>query len=382
MVFNFIKAKKGQSDLQKLNLDLQKFKLAADNTYDQIIITDPDGTVIYANPAIERVTGYKPEEAIGKKAGVLWGNNMPKEFYEKFWDTIKNKKIPFVGEITNTRKDGERYAAFISVSPVLDSTRNIIYFVAIERDITKEKEIDRMKTEFVSLASHQLRTPLTTIKWYVEMLLDGTAGKLTDNQKQYLNDVYESNEEMIKLVNTLLNISRIEQGRLTVKPKLVDLKSLYSNILGKLKPQIEKARLIVKNDMPNDLNKIKIDPVLISNVFSNILANSIKYTRAEGKIEIKIVKEKEYLITSVSDTGIGIPKAEQERIFERFFRASNVSSTVGGGNGLGLYLAKEIVESSSGKIWFESKEGKGSTFYFSLPLKGSTAKTGEVILSQ
>ncbi len=145
---------------------LEKFKPAVDNTSDMVVIADPQGTVIYGNKAVEIVTGYKPEEAIGKKSGSLWKSPMPQEFYKTLWDTISNQKKTFTSEIENKRKNGQVYTSKISISPVLNKVGQVQFFVAVEHDITREKEIDKAKTQFVSLASHQLRTPLSTIiRW-------------------------------------------------------------------------------------------------------------------------------------------------------------------------------------------------------------------------
>ncbi|MFC1609295.1 PAS domain S-box protein, partial [Patescibacteria group bacterium] len=154
--------------------DLKKFKMAVDNASDHIVITDIDGVILYANEATEKITGFSVDEVVGKKAGDSenWGGVMDKEFYDGMWEVLKEKKKPFVGEMENKRKNGERYDVVASISPITNNKGDILFFVAIERDITKEKEIDRAKTEFVSLASHQLRTPLSAISWYTEMLLN------------------------------------------------------------------------------------------------------------------------------------------------------------------------------------------------------------------
>lgn len=482
--------------------EIEKFKLAVDHASNHIIITDPDGHILYANKAATEITGYSLAEMIGQTPA-LWGHQMATSFYEKFWKTIKTDKKPFLGKLQNKRKSGEVYTAEINVSPVIDVYGNINYFVGIERDITreteaqeaseklaaivrdtdeaifsknlkgtvltwnegaqrmygytpkeaigknikdlivpknkykevddimdkvlsgqrvadfqtvrsrkngisfdasitfspihengkvvgvsviarditKERQIDQMKTEFVSLASHQLRTPLTTIKWYLEFILDKSAGPLSKDQEGYIKDVYESNENMIALVNALLNVSRLESGRLKIEPVSTNLYTLIENVIKELSPQIKQGGLVVTNKASQDIEKIKVDPQLVTNVYMNLITNSIKYTPEKGKITVDIKKEGQYLISSVTDSGIGIPTEEQEHIFERFFRGSNVSNTTLGSTGLGLYLAKKIVETSGGKIWFESKVGKGSTFYFSLPISGSPARQGEVSLS-
>src|SRR3989339_109149 len=150
--------------------DLEKFKLAVDSASDHIVITDAEGIVLYGNEAMEKITGYTLKESLGKKAGSLWRKPMEQKYYDNLWAKIKKERKAFVGEITNIRKSGEEYEATIYISPVLDKRGQVVYFVGIERDITKEKQIDRVKTEFVSLASHQLRTPLSVVSWYLEMI--------------------------------------------------------------------------------------------------------------------------------------------------------------------------------------------------------------------
>lgn len=367
--------------------NLEKFKLAVDSSFDHIIITDPEGIVIYANKAIEKVTGYKPEEALDKKVGVLWKGPMPPEYFKKMWDIIKNQKKPFVGEIQNKRKNGELYTSEIYISPVLDKNGEIIYFIGIEHDISKAKEIDRMKTEFISLASHQLRTPLTAMKWISEMLLSGDAGKLQKEQKEYVQNIYNSNERMIALVNSLLNISRIESGRIVVDPQPTDLGKLVKEVIVELNMKIKEKKQNLIVSVHPQLPKIKIDPKLISNIYMNLLTNAIKYTPVKGEISVFISKKGDQIVSQVSDTGVGIPHKDKDRVFSKFFRGENIIKLETDGSGLGLYLVKAVVESSNGKIWFESSEGKGlpagrqgTTFWFSLPLTGIPAKKGEVIL--
>lgn len=361
--------------------DLEKFKMAVENASDHIVITDPEGIVLYANKAAERITGYKISEVLGKKAAVLWKLPMPKIYYEKMWDTIKNKKQIFVGEINNVRKNKEEYIAGISIAPVLDKQKNIIFFVDIERDITREKQVDKAKTEFVSLASHQLRTPLSTINWYTEMLLNGDAGKLKSEQISYLEEIYRGNQRMVDLVNSLLNVSRLELGTFMVEPVECNLREVVDSVIGDLKLKIKDRKQDFVLNYDDSLPLIKLDKKLMHMIVENLLSNAVKYTPEKGKISMTVQKVGKNFEIIVVDSGLGIPASQQDKIFTKLFRADNVRSTDTEGTGLGLYLVKSILEHSGGNIRFESVENKGTTFFVKLPLSGMIKKEGDKPLS-
>lgn len=361
--------------------DLKKYLLAIENASDHIIITDAEGVVLYANKAVEEITGFKKEEILHKKAGIkaLWGGQMDKSFYKKLWHTIKTEKKDFSGEVNNRRKNGELYVAQASISPVIENNK-VAFFVGIERDITRAKEVDRMKTEFISLASHQLRTPLSAMKWFLEMLLKGDAGNLNKEQAEMIDNINQSNERMINLVNSLLNISRIESGRIIIDPQKTDLAKLIKDLLTELQNKIEEKKQQLELKIQVGLPLINLDSKLIRNALQNLLTNAIKYTPNKGIIKLSVKKQNDNFIIKVSDNGYGIPKKEQEKVFGKLYRGSNVVKFETDGNGLGLYLVKGIVDASGGKIWFESEEGKGTCFWISLPIKGVPFKKGEVTI--
>lgn len=367
--------------VEDLANDLEKFRLAVEDSSDHIVITDPEGVVIYSNKALEKITGYSPKEALGKKAGILWKLPMPLEYYKKMWNTIKNKKQVFMSEIQNRRKNGELYTAAISITPVLNKLNEIIFFVGIERDITKEKQIDQAKTEFVSLASHQLRTPLSTINWYSEMLLNGDAGRLKPEQANYVEEIYRGNQRMVSLVNALLNVSRLELGTFAIEPKLCDIKKIADSAISDIDHKMFEKHIKFTKKYDKKIKDMMLDDKLTMIIFQNLLSNAVKYTLEKGKINLTIAVNGKKLLITVSDTGLGIPEAQQGKIFTKLFRADNVRKTDTEGTGLGLYIIKSVVENVGGKIWFESIENKGTSFYVTLPLSGMKQKTGTKSLS-
>jgi PAS domain S-box len=356
--------------------DLEKFKLALDNASDHVVITDADGITLYCNSGVERITGYTREEALGKKAGTLWAQPMPKEFYEKLWKTIKTDKKPYDGSLKNKRKNGELYDAQITISPVLNDKSEVEFFIGIERDITHEKMVDQAKTEFVSLASHQLRTPLSSVNWYAEMLLAGDGGKLNDEQTTFVKEIYTGNQRMVALVNSLLNVSRLELGTFAVEPEPTDVVQMAADVIKELQPSIISKKLKVTFEHADGIPIIQADPKLFRIVYQNLLSNAVKYTPDGGSVALKLNKTTKNLLIEVTDTGYGIPKSEQSKIFQKLFRAENVREKDTEGTGLGLYIVKSIIDHAEGKISFKSTENKGTTFNLEIPLSGMKKKEG------
>ena len=367
--------------------EMRKFKLAVENSSDMVVISDAKAMTLYVNSATEKISGYSSEEAVGVQCGALWGGHMDDAFYKDMWKTLNSKKV-WCGEIRNKRKNGEFYDAFVTISPILNDKKEVIFFVDITRDITREKEIDRAKTEFVSLASHQLRTPLSSINWYTEMLMDGDAGALNDDQKDYLQQIYTGNQRMVDLVNALLNVSRIELGTFAITPETVDVATLAREALTDSKIQAKERSVTVKSSIARSIPRIQADSKLLRIIFDNLLSNAVKYTPEKGTVSLTLEtkpshskKEKGRIVLTVKDTGMGIPKKQQDKIFTKLFRADNVVQTDTQGTGLGLYIIKSILDHTGGKISFKSVENKGTTFVVELPLSGMKEKKGTRELS-
>lgn len=232
------------------------------------------------------------------------------------------------------------------------------------------KEAELMKSEFVKIASHRLYTPLTSIKWYLETLMHKKLdSKQSHHRMSFLKQIYKANQSMIDLIENMLRVCRIEEGRIEIKPRSIQLEELIDKAVKKLKREIKEKNIKVDWKKPkNKYPKVFIDPDKIFQVLLNILDNAIVYNFAGGKIIIKLKKTRKDLICSIKDTGIGIPKKEVKNLFTLFYRGKNLPPELSG-NGLDLYVAKAYVKSHRGKIWAESKEGKGTIFYFTLPIQ-------------
>jgi signal transduction histidine kinase len=239
---------------------------------------------------------------------------------------------------------------------------------SIIQNIEQMARINKMKSEFISIASHQFKTPLSQISWEVELLVSKNKEGLNGKQIELLNNIEKSNSVLKRLVNDLLDVSRIDQGRLVLLKENFDISNIIQQIVeeNELLARAKGIKIDVKMD--NFAKIIMGDHRKIGVAIGNLVSNSIKYIGKNGRIEIGTIKEGENLLAWVRDNGVGIPEEEQHNIFQKFFRSGNVAKYETDGTGLGLYISKNIIEQSGGKIWFESKEGVGTTFYLSLPL--------------
>ena len=243
-----------------------------------------------------------------------------------------------------------------------------ILTVVINQSFERLAETNRMKTEFVSIVSHQLRSPLSNLRWATEILLSGRITPVNEKQLEYLKILKENNTRMLELVSDLLIVSRIEQGKLVFKKENVSLKSIIEKKIEDEKLFAEASNVEIVFKAEEGLPNIFIDPHQIEIVIENLLDNAIRYTKEKGKIEIKLKKKNNNLYCEIKDEGVGIPQHDKKYIFQKFFRSENALKRQTEGSGLGLYIASSIIEKSKGKIGFESQEDIGSTFWFTLPI--------------
>lgn len=230
-------------------------------------------------------------------------------------------------------------------------------------------ELDEAKDEFISMASHQLRTPLTSIKGYLSMIMEGDLGKVSKQQDQALKEAFTSSQRMVFLISDFLNVSRIKTGKFVIEPKELNLSEMVKEELVQLREMAEAKQLTMVYEPPADFPTVKLDENKMHQVMMNMIDNAIYYTPNEGKITVQLYLDGKDVVFKVIDTGIGVPKSEQHKLFTKFFRAGNARKTRPDGTGLGLFMAQKVVVAQGGSIIFESEEGKGSTFGFRFALK-------------
>lgn len=368
------------SEIKKTEDEKNRFRAFLESIGDGVMVIDKNGVIALWNSAAFLISGWQKEEAIGK-----YFRDVLKLIHEK----DRNPNSAFIEEAMKTgktasmanntlliRKDGTEIAIGDSAAPIFEETGNISGVIVVFRDMTKERQLDRAKEEFVSIASHQLRTPLTAIKGYSGMLLDGDAGALNEKQRDYIQEIKHGNDRMIELITALLNVSKIDLGVFAVEPRPINFEDIAKSVLKDLAIIIEDKKLKVESIFEENLPLINADPKLIRMIFQNLFSNAVKYTLPEKSIILKIKKQDHDILLTVADNGYGIPKYAQSKIFTKMFRADNAREKDPDGTGLGLYIIKAIIEESGGKIWFESEENKGTIFYVSIPLGGMKKKEG------
>jgi PAS domain S-box-containing protein len=336
-----------------------------------LIAADNEGKITTVNKAAENMLGWKKKELIGKKITTLpledeEGNSVPLK-KRPTAIAISTKKVINVSYFF-VKRDNTRFPIAINVTPLVLGGKTIGSIETL-RNITQEKEIDRAKTEFVSLASHQLRTPLGISKWYIEALKgEGYLTNIPEIAKDYFNEIYKSNQRLLSLVRDLLSVARINQGKVRDAPKLVNIIELISDVLKEMNILATKDDIHLNLHVQEKHISLFIDPLRLQEVIENLIGNAISYSKAHGKIEIMVNKKNDKIIITVKDAGIGISSKDKKMLFTKFFRSEKASTKNVEGSGLGLYVVKSYIDGWNGDINVISEEGKGSTFTVTLPI--------------
>ena len=347
---------------------------------DAVVACDKAGKIILFNHVASELSGVTIEKAMGQhyKNILSFAKENTGEIGEDFiGKAIVEGHVTFmVNHTVIISKEGERTPVTNSASPIFDKSGAISGCVVTFRDITETQIMDKAKTEFVSLASHQLRTPLTSIKWITEMFLKGEIGTITGKQRESLKIICKASQRMVALIRALLNVSRLELGTFSITTEPLEISKVLDDTVADFDLQLKAKKIKIVKNYASKLPTTTADPILLKIIIQNLISNAINYSSPKTPITIKIEKDKHNFLLTVSDHGIGIPKKDRSKVFTKLFRANNAQLFQTDGTGLGLYLTKSIIDSVAGKIWFDSEVNKGSKFYVQLPLAGMIPRKG------
>ncbi len=361
--------------LRAQQVEASKSRAILESIADGVLVTDAAHRIVLLNPAAGRILGLEPKEVLNRPAVEYIGvyGAAGRRWAEAVQEWSQRPPSEGRGESLLVERLNLEDGRIVSVhvAPVL-LDEEFLGTVSIFRDITREVEVDRLKSEFVATVSHELRTPMTSIKGYVEVLLMGAAGPITDEQRRFLNIVKANTDRLGVLVNDLLDISRIEAGKVDLSLQPLDVRELLEEAhqYVRRRSQEEAKPMEVVIQVEEALPLIQADPERLRQIIINLVDNGYNYTPAGGRVELRARRQGEELVVEVTDNGIGIPPTDHERVFERFYRGEQALVMGVAGTGLGLSIVKQLVEMHGGRIWVQSEgvPGKGSTFGFALPL--------------
>ena len=352
---------------------IERLSSAVEQSIDGVVILNLDRTIAYVNGSFARMYGYEPDELVGTSITDL---NTEEELpaYIKVTKYME-KHGSWSGEIANVRKDGSVFPAFVSATLLRDTSGKPNGILSLARDITDRKkmedkllEVDRLKGEFIANTSHELRTPLQSVMGFTKLLLSGRVSD-SQRQKEFLKIIDQQSEHLVMLIDDLIDVQRLESGKFRVDKNDIHIDEIITDAVHELAHLASERHIEIEQDVAASLPDVEADSMRIKQVMVNLLNNAIKFSKEGGKIWLKAESADGKILVQVMDQGIGIPKAATHRIFERFHQVDGSLTRKAQGTGLGLYIVKQIVEAHGGRVWVESEEGKGSTFYFTLPVK-------------
>lgn len=352
-----------------------------------IIVYDRNLKVLLFNKAAENIFNVRADEIIGQQFSpekvsqpnyrlliqVLFPSLAPTVVkYEDDSSYLQTMDLSFENPNAELRVITDRFA---------DVNGNAVGFIKIVNDRTRELEILRSKSEFISVAAHQLRTPLSGLNWAMESLAKEATN---ESQKEIIGTALKTTAYLLKIVNDLLDVSKIEEGRFGYNFEEVDMTAFIETVLEETKELSEEAGIKVYFQKPSGIIKATIDPQKLGMALFNLLDNAIRYNVKNGEVIVGLntLKDKPYLLISVKDTGIGVTEQEKEKLFTKFFRADNAIKAAPNGSGLGLYIVKNIIRRHGGEVWFESEINRGTTFYFTLPIDPELIPAKEIVYGE
>ena len=340
-------------------------------TEEGIVIFDQKGIIVGFNPASTQITGYHAGDAIGKAFAKIIktiGPDTANAGLTPLEQVLRTGTTITKSEQLIENRTGSRIWTEISYSPIFDDAGVVTSGIAIVRNTTKDREVEEIKSDFISIVSHELRTPLTAIKGFLSMTLKQDFGELSAKQYHYLSRVYQSNQRMIDLVEDLMDATYIESGKITLTIAPVAMDAVMSEVVSELAAKGAASQVMINVHRRQRLPLVLADETRLHQIVLNLVDNAIKYSMAGTQVDVAFKVQGDNLLTTISDHGVGINKNQLDRLFTKFGRIYNPLSVQAGGTGLGLYIVKNLVESHGGRIWATSTEGKGSKFHFTIPI--------------
>jgi len=340
-----------------------------EQVHDIVIGTDLDGYILSWNRGAERVYGYSAEEALGRHISFMYEDEQHRDaFYQQVIKPLLEEGSYDV-EVEVLTKTGEEKCIHLSLSPISDNDGNIAMICGYGIDITERKKLDQLKDEFISLVSHEMRSPLTVITGAVNTVLTEGARLSQEETRQLLKDAALETESLSRLLGNLLELSRIQANRLSLHAEAMSVRKVVQGTIEEVKRQSSRHEFVV--DLPKELPPVYADELRLERILYNLLENAVKYSPQGGEIRVSVMPEEEHLVIGVSDRGIGISLSDQAKLFGPFQRLEGSRPEGAGGLGLGLLVCRRLVEAHGGQIWVESEPGRGSTFFFTVPLSHS-----------
>ena len=356
-----------EKSLRDIATEKSRIKTIINCMGDGVLVTNNQCLPVLINPVAQRIFGIKEEDILDKSLSNLISENELINMVKEVLQGSKKNIFSISKELSFSSQPGNIYRAHTAA--VKDESDEIIGAVTVIQDITKMKELDRMKDEFVAMVSHELRAPVAAIEQHISVILEGMVGQLNEQQTKMLKRVKERTKGLLDLVKDLLDLSKIEAGLVVQYKEPLKLKDIIGKVIDILNPQAEAKNITLDFKEEEELPEIIADKSNMEEVFMNLVSNAIKYTNEGGKVEVILAKDGKYAKIEVADTGIGIPKDELPKIFEKFYRVKTEKTRAIVGTGLGLSIVKKIIEAHFGSITVKSEENKGTTFTILLPFR-------------